>query len=309
VAKNNRSYFGYIQRYNLNILVLTIPSSKLSIVTICLNDSEGLEKTILSVANQSFRDYEHLVIDGGSTDGTLEVVERNRHNLTYFISEKDNGRYNAMNKGIEIAKGKYCLFLNSGDYLVADDVLQMVFNKGHKDDILYGNLMFEIGELKEIYIQPNEIDFKYLMNATIAHPAAFIKKELFSKYGMYDESYLIAGDYDLFLRLVVKHQVKTCYLPILISTFNSNGISNDDSFKNIQNKERERAQLNNVSKIVLDCYLEYVDMLNRYSSIDTYETNMSNKIKTIPILGTIQKWAFNVVELLVVLKRKLGLSL
>ena len=101
--------------------------SKISIITINYNDLKGLQKTFNSVVNQSNKDFEYIVIDGGSSDGGKEFLEQNSDKLAYWISEKDSGVYNAMNKGIKAAKGEYLLFLNSGDFLVDDNVIEKVF--------------------------------------------------------------------------------------------------------------------------------------------------------------------------------------
>ena len=111
---------------------------KLSIITINLNNAAGLRKTIESVVNQTFTDYEYLIIDGGSTDGSVEVIKEFADKITYWVSEPDKGIYNAMNKGILKARGEYLQFLNSGDWLVDNEVLFRVFSLNHFEDILYG---------------------------------------------------------------------------------------------------------------------------------------------------------------------------
>ncbi|MEG1573526.1 MAG: glycosyltransferase family 2 protein, partial [Bacteroidales bacterium] len=128
--------------------------SKLSIITINLNDAAGIEKTLKSIwEKQSFRDFEHIVIDGGSKDGSVEVIKKYEKNLAYWISEPDKGIYNAMNKGIAKATGEYLLFINGGDWL-ADDVLAEVFAIPFEEDIVYGDFTYvsEDGALcPEIY--------------------------------------------------------------------------------------------------------------------------------------------------------------
>ncbi|MBC7426937.1 MAG: glycosyltransferase, partial [Bacteroidia bacterium] len=134
----------------------------LSIITICLNDKSGLEKTILSVKEQTFRDYEHLIIDGGSVDGSKEIIEKYKSYLAFTISERDNGRYQAMNKGIQNSKGIYLLFLNSGDYLADNFVLQKILSDADMPDIKYGNVIFEdINGLRSLYEQPAVFYLKY----------------------------------------------------------------------------------------------------------------------------------------------------
>jgi len=115
----------------------------LSIISINLNNVAGLQKTIESVWPQTFTDYEYIIIDGGSTDGSIDIIKKYSDKITYWISEKDNGIYHAMNKGIEVAKGDYCLFLNSGDWLVDKKILENVFSNNHSEDILYGDMMVD----------------------------------------------------------------------------------------------------------------------------------------------------------------------
>lgn len=115
---------------------------KLSIITVNLNNREGLRKTIESVICQSFSDYEYIIIDGGSTDGSKELIELYQNKVTYWISETDKGIYNAMNKGIKTGKGDYCLFLNSGDWLVNSTVIEKEFSDSKQADIIYGNTIF-----------------------------------------------------------------------------------------------------------------------------------------------------------------------
>ena len=101
---------------------------KLSIITINFNDAKGLEKTIQSVINQTYKDFEYIVVDGASTDGSVDVIKKYSNKLTHWVSEPDTGIYNAMNKGTRMASGEYCLYLNSGDFLADNDVLEKAFN-------------------------------------------------------------------------------------------------------------------------------------------------------------------------------------
>jgi len=267
-----------------------------SIITICLNDKEGLEKTIISVRNQSFRDFEHIIIDGGSKDGTVEVLEKFKNNLSYYKSEKDNGRYNAMNKGILKASGLYCLFLNSGDYLASENTLSEVFRNKEDYGILYGDLLVNHSKKTIISYQPSNIDLKYLMAATISHPASFIKKELFDKYGLYDESFIIAGDYELFLRLVIKFQVSTKHLPIVISVFNTDGISSAEKYMQLQIEERTKAQKSYLPNLV-------IEFLQKQDSEDAnFHNQMFKKTKEIPFLWILNRIIFKITWLFFVKK-------
>jgi len=118
---------------------------KLSIITVNLNNAEGLRKTIESVVSQTYTDYEYIIIDGGSTDGCVEIIKQYEDKITYWVSEPDKGIYNAMNKGILKAKGEYCQFLNSGDWLIKESILHDIFSILPIADIIYGNEQTEKG--------------------------------------------------------------------------------------------------------------------------------------------------------------------
>jgi|SRR6185312_2283485 len=199
---------------------------KLSIITINLNNKSGLDKTIRSVIAQTYYEYEYIVIDGGSDDGSVEVINQHKDKITKWISEKDWGIYNAMNKGINVASGEYCLFLNSGDYLVSPEVITKVFSQNHNEDILYGELIFDFGEgRKETPKLPKKLDLPYLYSDNIWHPAAFIKKVLLQSVGGYTEKYKIAGDYDFFFNTIAIKKVSCLYLPYPIAVYDTKGVS------------------------------------------------------------------------------------
>ena len=147
---------------------------KLSIITINLNNKDGLRKTIESVISQTFEDFEYILIDGASTDGSVEVISQFETRLKYWISEPDNGIYHAMNKGIKKAKGDYCLFLNSGDYLDNSTILECIFESNHKEELLYGNFM--INGFNQTFTMPDYLSFNTFLDVSIGHHASFIKR-------------------------------------------------------------------------------------------------------------------------------------
>ncbi len=216
---------------------------KLSVITICLNDLEGLKRTVNSVVAQSFNDFEYIVIDGGSTDGTIDFLKKQETKIAKFVSEKDAGIYNAMNKGIALANGEYCLFLNSGDYLVNDDVLMSVFLQNKSEDILYGNMIIESENGSRRHGKmPKELSFVHMIGDTLWHPVSFISKSLFDKYGMYDESLKMVSDYDFFLKVICLHKVSTAYLNFPIAVFNLKGFSSLPENRRILEMERNIVQ-------------------------------------------------------------------
>ena len=168
---------------------------KLSIITINLNDARGLEKTIESVLSQTSNDFEYIVIDGGSTDGSVDVIQKYKDKITYWVSEPDTGIYNAMNKGILKATGEYCQFLNSGDCLVANNVTELMLSDMPECSILYGNMLKDLNG-KIFCNEPfrgREITLLDMFTGTLNHPSAYNKRSLFDKYGLYDESLKIVS--------------------------------------------------------------------------------------------------------------------
>ena len=216
---------------------------KLSVITINFNNAAGLEKTINSVIDQSFPDFEFIVIDGSSSDNSLEIIKKNVNKINYWISEKDMGIYNAQNKGILASKGEYCLFLNSGDCFVNKDILSKVFSIQDSSDIIYGDILTidrnqQVKHLK----MPDNIGSFQLFRDTLWHPVSFIKRELFLKYGNYDEQFKIVADYEFFVRVIIGKKIATKHIPIEIALFDTSGLSSDMSKRSQLVRERNQIQ-------------------------------------------------------------------
>ena len=230
--------------------VLDMP--RCSIITVCYNNREGLRDTAESVKKQTFKDYEFIVIDGGSTDGSAELLKEYASIITYGVSEKDDGIYNAMNKGIAKACGEYCLFLNSGDWLATDKVLERVFNKEFDDaDFLYGDIVKVNGRKKRVIRYPDKLtlyDF-YKVAAVIHHQATFIKRSLFGKFGYYLENTYMNADWMFFFDAIVMGKASTKHLDMVISVFDGTGTSEKWSQDNPRVKadmERKQERLDKV---------------------------------------------------------------
>jgi glycosyltransferase involved in cell wall biosynthesis len=203
---------------------------KLSIITINYNNLEGLKRTVESVVNQTWKEFEYIVIDGGSTDGSAAYIESQSDSFDYWVSEKDSGIYNAMNKGIRAANGEYLLFLNSGDHLFNNEVLEFNHHYLENEDLIYFNLeIIGIGT-SNIISYPNQLIFSDLYFGSLPHPATFIKKELFNKVGLYDEELLIASDWKFFILALFKHNASYKYIDGTCSTFYLDGISSKQDF-------------------------------------------------------------------------------
>lgn len=199
---------------------------KLSIITINYNNLPGLKVTMDSVLKQSYTNFEYIVIDGNSTDGSKELIQEYSNKLAYWVSEKDAGIYNAMNKGISKAKGEYCLFLNSDDYLVHPEVLDQVFKLNLSEDIIYGDMLLEdTKHNKTLSTQPSKLTFEHFISSTIWHPVSFIKTNLFFKYGLYNEQLKIVSDYEFFLKTLIVNQVSYKYIAIPVTVYKIAGMS------------------------------------------------------------------------------------
>lgn len=274
---------------------------KLSIITITYNNAEGLLRTIQSVQSQTFRDFEHIIVDGGSTDGSVEIIREyadneairqagykairpenskadnlasSPHHLITsspitWISEKDRGVYDAQNKGIRLAQGEYCYFLNAGDTFCADDVLERIFSPNalifSSPHIIYGN------ELELAYTDkgpkvrarakgvenPSFVD---LYHSCMKHQASFIKLELFERYGVYDDTMRMDADWDWFLRVIGFNDIKLEYRNIDIAYFETNGYS-------YTHPEVERQE----TEIILNRYMPSKLMQQDYALFSRYK--------------------------------------
>lgn len=209
---------------------------RLSIITINFNNVAGLQKTIDSVISQSFKDYEWIVIDGGSSDGSRELIEQYADHFSFWVSEPDKGIYNAMNKGIKVAQGDYLQFLNSGDWLCDETALERCFSHSFSADIAYGDLFFVFRDgNKELVHYPQNVSLYYLFHYSLGHSASFIKRQLLMEQP-YDEQYRIVSDWSFFLRQAMVGSIFE-YLSEAVTCFDMTGISTVE--EDLVNKERQ----------------------------------------------------------------------
>lgn len=212
----------------------TVP---LSIVTVCRNEVQNISQTCESIVEQMPYNFEWIVIDGGSTDGTLDILEGYRNRIDVLISEPDEGIYNAMNKGICRATGEYVVFMNGGDCFANDCVLETVACLP-KSDVVYGDLALEDKNIVERY--PDVLSKHYFLKNMLPHQATFFRRELFDQYGGFDETFRIAGDYELFVRLLHVHKVSYTHVHQPLAVFASGGISNSPKHRSLRKQENHR---------------------------------------------------------------------
>ncbi|MHA4893635.1 glycosyltransferase family 2 protein [Pedobacter sp. PWIIR3] len=202
--------------------------SSLSIITINYNNRQGLEKTIESVLNQTSNDFEFIIIDGDSNDGSRQLIEENAEHFSYWVSEADTGIYNAMNKGIRKSTGDYLLFLNSGDTLHQKNTLfQAKKAMIGSADIYYGDIIYVENDVKTRRSFPNELTFSFFLEHSISHQASFIKRSLFEDVFYYNEQYSIISDWEFFIYAICKLNVRTHHLDQIISNYDTEGLSSD----------------------------------------------------------------------------------
>lgn len=226
---------------------------KLSIVTINYNNVAGLRRTLETVAKQTYRNIEHIIIDGGSTDGSIEAIKEyvsaNPNHDPFFkhtinwASEKDKGIYNAMNKGIRKATGAYIQILNSGDILVAPDVIERIIAEIEKDEypeFIYGNMIKKDYTTGKIVGKSREVEYslRQYYSSTMNHDCCYIHKSVYEEYGLYDESLKIVSDWKWFLQAIGLGNVKPVYVDIDVTIFDASGIS--ETNLELRNKERRQ---------------------------------------------------------------------
>lgn len=222
---------------------------KLSIITINYNDAAGLKKTLDSVAMQTCANFEHIIVDGASTDGSVDIIcqyadsqdiRRQGNEATrqvVWLSEPDTGIYNAMNKGIRMASGEYLLFLNSGDVLVDENVVYDFIASDRIEDIVAGGTLLGVDERLPKY-PPEVLTYELFVTDSLMHAATFIRRELFEQYGLYNEQHRIVSDWEFFVKVLVNNNCTYTTIDRLISLFDTTGISNQSSHSTLHEQER-----------------------------------------------------------------------
>lgn len=249
----------------------------LSIITINYNNASGLEKTMQSVLSQTNDSFEYVVIDGGSNDGSADVIRRYEKEFgsrLTWVSERDKGIYNAMNKGIGKAQGEYLEFLNSGDCLVDDRVVEKMVNELEKrgfPSIIYGNMLKSMPDgktLRDRCFAGSEITLQGMYHGCLNHSPAYIKAELFDKYGLYDESLRICSDWKWYVSSIVLGEEKPEYVDIDVSLFDMTGIS--ETNKDLLESERSALLKEMIPSGILADYDKWYSSVNLVKRLSKY---------------------------------------
>lgn len=234
---------GTFNQLGRKLVGYQVEHMKISIITVVFNAVKTIEQAILSVLNQSYKELEYIIIDGGSTDGTLDIIRKYEKKISYWVSEPDEGIYNAMNKGIDIATGDVIAFLNSDDWYEKDTFKCVSENFKDDIDILAGRVAVyrngEILEDKKVFSSSEEI----MIRMIYPHPGIFARRKLFDKFGRFDESYKISADYDWLLRIYIQ-DIPIKYIDKVLVNFRAGGASS------------AKETLNESLKISLDALLK-----------------------------------------------------
>lgn len=214
---------------------------KISVITINRNNEAGLGKTLQSVADQTVQPFEFIVIDGASTDGSVNLIQSRQSAITYWVSEPDAGIYNAMNKGVAKSQGEWCLFLNSGDTLSSPTVLEQLQQAGASADIICGNAMVQEDPPRR-KTPPEEITLNFLFNGSLCHQSALIRRSLLLKHP-YDETLKIVSDRKFFLQTLILETCSYQTVPIDIADYDTGGYSATHRFASEQEYARVLEEL------------------------------------------------------------------
>jgi glycosyltransferase involved in cell wall biosynthesis len=241
----------------------------LSIITVNKNNAQGLEKTIQSVIGQTASNYEYIIIDGASGDGSVDIIEKYSEKINSWVSEPDTGIYNAMNKGIRKASGDYCLFLNSGDWLINPKTLKDIFTEIKGDgDIYYTDKKVFKGKTRKY---PVTLSIYDLIMEPLNHQNTFIRRSLFQDHNYYNENLNISADWEFFLNEFWIHKSKFIYLSTNIAFFDTLGIGSRD----IETRNKEdiivfRNVFNNLAEPLIELRRYrgsiYADIINKWGN-------------------------------------------
>ena len=212
-----------------------------SVITINYNNREGLRNTIKSVVCQKFNDFEFIIIDGGSTDGSVDVIQEYSSDVSFWVSEKDRGIYHAMNKGVAQAHGDYCIFMNSGDCFYDNRVLESMEIHSFKEELLVGKIVSKTN--KFLFDSPKRpLSLYYLYSGTVPHQSTFIKTDMLRQYP-YDENLGIVSDWKFFVQLIVLHSCSIRFVDQIIARFDTNGVSTSNPEEMWREKEQVLSEL------------------------------------------------------------------
>lgn len=239
---------------------------KISIITVCYNSGQTVRDTIESVLSQSYSNIEYIVVDGASKDNTIDIVNEYKDHITKIISEPDKGIYDAMNKGVKLASGDVVGILNSDDFYESKDAIAeiaRVFNESNSVDMVFGDVVFvdplNLQIITRYYSSEKFLPWKLRFGWMPPHPATFIRKDAYDKYGYYQLNYKIAADYEIFVRFLMVYKLTFKRINKVIVRMRAGGASTAGIKSSIiLNKEIVRACLEN--KIYTNIFLVLIKL-------------------------------------------------
>ncbi len=228
---------------------------RVSIITVCFNSAETIEDTIHSVASQTYKDIEYIIIDGMSKDATISILKKNEHNITKWISEKDNGIYDAMNKGVKMATGDIIGILNADDLFANEYVIEHVVSlfKKEQPDAVYADLQYvkkdDTSKVIRYWKSGLYKEGDFIKGWMPPHPTLYLHKKVYEQYGLYRLDMPSAADYEFMLRVIHVHKIKLSYLPEVNVLMREGGMSNKSLIHRLKaNKDDRRAwYVNNIT--------------------------------------------------------------
>lgn len=249
---------------------------RISIITVCFNAETDIEKTILSVLSQTYRDIEYIVIDGKSTDNTVNLIKKYENQLTYWNSEKDRGIYDAMNKGIDIATGDWILFMNAGDVFHSNNVVQQIFSQKYSEDIgiIYGDVELDFGITGKMIRSLKSFNNNDCVITELCHQGVLTKASVLKEL-KYDLNFRIMSDINSFVQ-IHKKGYKHQYVPIVFSTFEATkGVSATKPFVSLV----ESCKIQHVKKISMRYAKSLTKALCKYTLLKFLPCKLYNKIR------------------------------
>jgi glycosyltransferase involved in cell wall biosynthesis len=239
---------------------------KVSVVTVVYNNSQTISSTIKSILSQDYPDIEHIIVDGASTDGTVDIIKSYGSRIAKFVSEPDKGIYDAMNKGLELATGGIIGILNSDDFYPSSTIISEIAQEFEIKDVemVFGDLVFvdpqQLDKVVRTYQVPDFHPDKFAWGWMPPHPTCFLKKSVYEKYGNFKTDYKIAADYELLTRFMAKYHISYSYIPKVLVKMRTGGVSNRNLKSNwILNQEITRACAENgIETNMLKVYSKYL---------------------------------------------------
>ena len=248
---------------------------KISIITPSFNSEKTIEDAIKSVIGQTYKDIEYIIIDGGSKDKTLEIINKYQDKVSKVVSEKDRGLYDAINKGIKLATGEIIGNLNSDDIYENNKVLELVAETFEKTkcDVCWGDLVYvkkdNLNKITRVWKSSEFKTGKFKTGWHPPHPTFFVKREIYEKFGVFRENFKIAADYELMLRLLEKHQVKSSYIPQTLVRMREGGKSNWKSILNVLKANLECYRSFKINQLPVSPFFIFIKPFSKIKQIRT----------------------------------------